>query len=169
MNRKEASMKVKQLLLTTMALALLVVMPAAAQADPVTLTLPASVTVQAGSSVSVIGTIANGGAPAFGIDAWSINLSNALLTFDDTAFLSSPLSLGAGDSYGPTSFFDILADSSLVPGLYSGTFTVFDLTRGVNVTSTFAIEVTAAPVPEPASMVLLDRKSTRLNSSHLGN
>jgi hypothetical protein len=149
-------MKMKQLLMSTLGVTLLAVMPAVVRADSVTLTLPTTIVVQAGGSVSVIGTIANAGAPDFNIDTWSINLSNVLLTFDDTAFLSSPLVLGAGESYGPTSFFDVFADGSLVPGNYSGTFTVFDLGRGSNVTSTFLIQVdAAAPVPEPASMLLL--------------
>ena len=150
-------MKTKQLLLSILALALLAVMPAVAQADPVTLTLPSSVNVTAGGSITVIGTIANAGAPDFNISSWSINLSDPLLTFDDTAFLASPLVLGAGQTYGPTSFFDVFADISLAPGSYSGTFTVFDDIRQVNVTQTFAINVTpgGAAVPEPVSIVLL--------------
>jgi hypothetical protein len=148
-------MKTKQLLLSLMALALLAVMPAVAQADPVTLTLPSSVNVTAGSSVTIIGTISNGGAPDFNISQWSINLSNPLLTFDDTAFLSSPFVLAAGTSYGPTAFFDVFAAPGLAPGSYLGTFTVFDDVLGSSVTSTFQIQVQAAAVPEPVSLTLL--------------
>jgi len=148
-------MKTKQLLLSILALALLAVMPAVAQADPVTLTLPGSVNVTAGGSSTVIGTIANGGAPDFNISSWSINLGNPLFTFDDSAFSLSPLVLGPGASFGPTSFFDVFADISLAPGSYSGTFTVFDDIRQVNVTQTFAVNVTPAGVPEPVSIVLL--------------
>jgi len=148
-------MKTKQLIFSILALALLAVMPAVAQADPVTLTLPGSVSVTAGSSVTVIGTIANAGAPDFNISSWSINLSDPLLTFDDTAFLSSPFVLGAGETYGPTAFFDVLADSALTPGTYFGTFTVFDDVLQRSVTATFQVQVAAAPVPEPVSLVLL--------------
>ena len=148
-------MKTKQLILTVMALALLALVPAVANADPVTLTLPSSVTVTAGSSVTVIGTIANAGAPDFNITSWSVNLSDALLTFDDTAFNSSPLVLGAGETYGPTAFFDVFANAALAPGSYLGTFTVFDDINGASVTATFLVQVNAAEVPEPASMVLL--------------
>jgi hypothetical protein len=133
-------------------------MPAVVQADPVTLTLPPSVSVAAGGSVTVIGTIANAGAPDFNISSWSINLSNPLLTFDDTAFLGSPLVLAAGASYGPTGFFDVFANIALAPGSYLGTFTVFDDVRQTNVTSTFQVQVlggTTPPVPEPISLVLL--------------
>jgi hypothetical protein len=148
-------MKTKQLILSVMALALLAIVPAVANADPVTLTLPSSVTVTAGSSVTVIGTISNAGAPDFNISSWSSNLSDPLLTFDDTAFLSSPLVLGAGETYGPTAFFDVIANIALAPGSYLGTFTVFDDVNGASVTQTFLVHVEAAPVPEPASMLLL--------------
>ena len=126
------------------------------KADPVTLTLPSSVSVAQGGSITVIGTIANGGAPDFNISSWGINLSNPGLTFDDSAFFLSPSVLGAGATYGPTGFFDVFADISLAPGTYSGTFTVFDDIRQSNVTQTFAINVTpGAAVPEPVSILLL--------------
>jgi hypothetical protein len=148
-------MKLKQLILSTFAVALLAVMPAVAQADPVTLTLPGSVTVGAGGSVTVIGTIFNAGAPDFNISSWSINLGDPLLTFNDTAFLLSPLVLGAGETYGPTAFFDVLADAALAPGSYVGTFTVFDDIRQVSVTTTFLVQVEKAAIPEPFSLALL--------------
>ena len=112
-------------------------------------------TVTAGSSVTVIGTIANAGAPDFNISSWSINLGNPLLTFDDTAFLSSPLVLGAGQTYGPTPFFDVLANAALAPGTYLGTFTVSDDILEKNVTTTFQVQVQQQAVPEPVSLALL--------------
>jgi opacity protein-like surface antigen len=150
-------MKMKQLLLATAALALLAALPAAAQADPVTLTLPGSVTVQAGSSVTVIGTIANAGPPSFNISSWTITLGNLLLTYDDTGFQGSPLVLNAGESFGPTGFFDIFADIALTPGTYFGSFTVLDAERQLSVTKDFQINVTPnqGEIPEPASMLLL--------------
>lgn len=137
------------------ALAVLFILPIAAKADPVTLALPGSVSVQAGGSISVIGTITNGGSPSFNITSWTITLGNALLTFDDTGFQGSPLVLNAGDSFGPIGFFDIFANSALAPGTYAGSFTVFDEIRDLSVTKDFRITVTAATVPEPASMLLL--------------
>ena len=149
-------MKIKQLLLMTAVLALLAAMPAAAKADPVTLTLPGVVTVQAGSSVTVIGTIANAGNPSFNISSWTITLGNALLTFDDTGFAGSPLVLNSGDSFGPTGFFDIFADIALAPGNYTGSFSVLDSDRQLTVTKDFRITVTPGQaIPEPASMLLL--------------
>lgn len=151
-------MKTKQLLLTTSALILLATLSAVAKADPVTLTLPPSVAVQAGGSVGVIGTLSNLGNPPFNIDTWSINLSNPLLSFDDTDFLmGAPPVLNSMESFGPTNFFDVFANAALAPGNYAGTFTVMDTTRNLNVTQTFVITVTpqGPAVPEPASMILL--------------
>jgi len=148
-------MKTRQLILSTLAVALLAILPAVAQADPVTLTLPGTVIVTAGSSATVMGTISNAGAPGFNISSWSINLGDPLLTFDDTAFLLSPLVLNAGESFGPAAFFDVLADVSLAPGFYVGTFTVFDLELQQSVTQTFQVQVNAAEVPEPVSLALL--------------
>jgi len=146
-------MKTKRILLATAVLVLLAGLPGAVKADPVTLTLPSSVNVAQGGSITVIGTISNGGAPDFHISSWSIVLSNPGLTFDDSAFFLSPLVLGSGASYGPTGFFDVFADITLAPGIYSGTFTVFDLDRQIDVTQTFAINV--SEVPEPVSVLLL--------------
>ena len=149
-------MKIKNRLLLTAVLALLAIMPAAAQADPVTLTLQGTVTVQAGSSVTMIGTIANGGNPSFNISSWTITLGSALLTFDDTGFQGSPFVLNSGDSFGPTGFFDIFADIALAPGNYAGSFTVRDDVRLLTVTRDFRINVTGGQtIPEPASMLLL--------------
>jgi hypothetical protein len=156
--RKEAEpMKTKPLLLSVSALILLATLSTIARADPVVLTLPANVVVQAGGSVGVIGTLENQGAPPFNILLWSINLSNALLTFDDTGFQGSPLVLNALETFGPTNFFDVFANAALAPGNYAGTFTVMDTTRNLNVTQTFVITVTPGTqaVPEPASMILL--------------
>ena len=150
-------MKTKLLLLSTCALILLATLSTIARADPVVLTLPPSVLVQAGGSVGVIGTLENQGAPPFNIVSWNINLSDPLLTFDDTGFQGSPLVLNALESFGPTNFFDVFADAALAPGNYAGTFTVMDTTRNLNVTQTFVITVTprGAEVPEPASMILM--------------
>ena len=147
-------MKTRLLILNILAVALLAVMPAVAQADPVTLTLPSSVSVTQGGSVTVIGTIFNGGAPDFNLNSISVNFSDPLLTFDATAFFLSPPVLGAGEGYGPAAFFDVFAGLALAPGTYVGTVTVFDSDQRF-VTSTFQVQVEAAAVPEPVSLTLL--------------
>jgi hypothetical protein len=63
--------------------------------------------------------------------------------------------LGAGQSYGPTAFFDVFANASLAPGTYVGTFTVFDDILEKNVTATFQVQVQQQVVPEPVSLALL--------------
>ena len=151
-------MKTKQLLLSTCALILLATLSTIARADPVILTLPTSVVVQAGSSVGVIGTLENQGVPAFNISSWNINLSDPLLTYDDTGLFGSPAVLNALETFGPTNFFDVFADAALAPGNYVGTLTIMDATRNLDVTRTFLITVTPGGtqvVPEPASMFLL--------------
>jgi PEP-CTERM motif-containing protein len=154
-------MKIKPLLVTTAVLGLLAIIPAVAQADPTTLTLPGSVAVQAGGPhVSVIGTLANtgpAGSGSFSIDTWSFTFDSLLLHADDTAFLASPPVLNPGDSYGPTSFFDVFADAGLAPGNYNGSFTILDQGRQLTVTREFRIVVSTGTqvVPEPASMLLL--------------
>ena len=131
-------MKTKRILLTTAVLVLLAGLPGAVW------------------SMNARPMSCNGGAPDFNISSWSIVLGNAGLTFDDSAFFLSPLVLGSGASYGPVGFFDVFADISVAPGIYSGTFTVFDDVRQLNVTKTFAINVTpGAAVPEPVSILLL--------------
>jgi hypothetical protein len=151
-------MKTKQLLLSMCALILLTTLSTIARADPVILTLPANVVVQAGSSVGVIGTLENQGAPPFNILSWNINLSDPLLTYDDTGLLGSPAVLNALETFGPTNFFDVFADVALAPGNYLGTLTISDTTRNLDVTSTFVITVIPGGtqvVPEPTSMILL--------------
>ena len=144
-------MKTQRFLLTFAVLALLAALPAAAQADPVTLTLPNTVTIASGGSITVMGTIANAGAPDFNVSSWDLNFSHPAFTFDDSAFLLSPLVLGSGESFGHTAFFDVFA-IGVGPGTYTGTFTVFDELRQISIARTFQINVV---VPEPASMLLL--------------
>jgi hypothetical protein len=158
-------MKIKQLLLTTAGLALLAFVPAVAQADPVTLNLPGSITVTQGGSITVSGSIANGGPPTFFITSGNLSITGpAGITFDDSAFLlNAPASLGSMVNSGLFDFFDVFVDASVAPGTYSlaGTFTV----RGgptfgstvTTLTQDFDIVVRASTqaVPEPASLLLL--------------
>ncbi len=157
-------MKIKQLLLITAGLALLALLPAVAQADPVTLNLPGSITVAQGGSITVSGSIFNGGGPTFFITSGNLSITGpAGITFDDSAFLlNAPGSLASMVDSGLFDFFDVFVDTSVAPGTYTlaGTFTV----RGgpvfgstvTTLTQDFNIVVRATQtVPEPASLLLL--------------
>ena len=133
-------MKTKTLLLSTCALILLATLATIARADPVVLTLPPSVVVQAGGSVGVIGTLENQGAPPFNISSWSINLSNALLTLTTLASKLASSRMHWNRSGLPTSLTCL--PMLRCHGNYAGTFTVMDTTRNLNVTQTFVITVT---------------------------
>jgi len=158
-------MKIKQLLLSTAALALLAFLPALAQADPVTLNLPTSVAVAQGGSVTVAGSIFNGGPPTFFITSGNLSISGpAGITFDDSAFLlNAPISLASMTNSGLFNFFDIFVDASVAPGTYAlaGSFTVLggpsSGSTDISLTQDFNIVVRAAtaPVPEPTSLLLL--------------
>jgi len=156
-------MRTKQVLLTIASLALLALVPALVKADPVTVTSDPSHSVLQGGSVSFFATVSNGGDPTVFLNAISITLTGpGGLTYDETPFyLNTPLFLNAGETTGLVSFFDVFADLTVTPGIYSGSFAVlggvdngaFD-ELGVK---EFRVEVLAptTPTPEPASMLLL--------------
>jgi len=157
-------MKMKPLLLTTAVLALLAILPAAAKADPVTITLQDTLVIaQGGSALGVQGSLANGGAPTFWITSGNLSITGpAGITFDDSAFLANaPLFLTAGGNSGLFSFFDIFVDLSVAPGTYVATFTVIggpdQGSEAVTLTQDFNIVVRQSTqnVPEPTSMLLL--------------
>ena len=157
-------MKMKPLLLTTAVLALLVMLPAAAQADPVTITLPDTLVIaQGGSALGVQGSLANAAAPTFWITSGNLSITGpAGITFDDSAFLANaPMFLTAGSNSGLFSFFDIFVDVTVAPGTYTATFTVIggpsDGSQITTLTQDFNIVVRTSTqnVPEPTSMLLL--------------
>ena len=157
-------MKTRNLLLLTAALALLAVVPAAAQADPVTLTITPPGSVAAGSTLSIFGTIANGGAPTVflnGIDANLVSPPSADFSFDLSPFFTFvPASLAAGGNTGSVNLFDIIVGGGATPGIYTFSTTIFgggdDAAFNTLATKEFNITVTSAQaVPEPASLLLL--------------
>jgi hypothetical protein len=150
-------MRKSKTLLAMATLAVVLLLPAAAQADPVTLFLDANHNLAIGGSVTFFGSLTNAGAPPRSVDNAAITLLGpAGLTYDLTAlilFYPSPVdgSLAA--------FFDVLADGTVAAGVYSGSFSVdlidanFDV---ITLTQEFTVTVVQGnPVPEPASMALL--------------
>ena len=152
-----------KLLLAVAALALFLLAPVAAKADPIILTLDASQTVAAGGTVTFSGSLSNGGEPGQFINGTSITLNVVGLSTDDTAFFNNvPAFLDNGDSTGLVAFFDVIASLAALPGTYTGSFSVIggDTENDNNTLGTqdFVINVLPAggdPIPEPATMVLL--------------
>ena len=155
-------MQTNKLLLAVAALALFLLAPVAAQADPIILTLDTVRSVTQGSSVTFSGSLANGGAPGRFINSTSITLNVAGLTTDDSAFFTNvPAFLNPGQNSGPLeAFFDVVASLTAVPGSYTGTFSVLGGSdveaQNLLATQDFVINVVGADaIPEPATMVLL--------------
>ncbi len=153
-------MKTTKTLITVAALAVLFLLPAAAKADPVTLLLDANQGVAAGGSTTFNGSLTNAGAPARFLFDVSITFGDLGLSADPTAlFAAYP---GAIPGAGPlVAFFDVFADISVAPGIYSGSFTVLlSDENGENIithSQDFTVTVRGGgdPIPEPATMVLL--------------
>ncbi len=158
-------MKTTKHTLTIAGLAALVllILPGAAHADPIILTLDTVQSVTQGSSVTFSGSLSNGGAPGRFINSTSITLNVPGLMTDDTAFFTTvPAFLGPGQTAGPGPFFNVIASLAAVPGSYMGSFSVQggadDAAQDLLATQDFVINVLPAggdPIPEPATMVLL--------------
>ena len=157
-------MKTRNPILLTVALVLLAVMPAAAKADPVTLTLVPPGGAPAGTNLSIFGTIGNlGNTPVFlnSIDANLVSPPSAFFNIDLNIFFSVvPPVLGGGASTGSLPLFDIHVAAGAAPGTYTFSTTLIggadDGAQDTLATKEFDLTVVAAaPVPEPTSMLLL--------------
>jgi hypothetical protein len=158
--------KFKQLLIASAVLAVLVILPAAVKADPITFTLDDTHTVAAGSSVTFFGTLSNGGPPGRFINALSFSFASGApgsISFNDAAFFANvPAFMGPGTSVGPVAFFDAVVSSLVPPGFYSGSVSVLggDDENADDVLGTQDFSITVTPggpgaIPEPATMLLL--------------
>ncbi len=158
--------KFKQLLIAMSVLAVLVVLPAAVKADPITFTLEDTHTVAQGSSVTFFGTLSNGGAPGRFINGLSFSFASGApgtISFNDAAFFANvPAFMGPGTTTGLVAFFDAVVSSLVPPGVYLGTVSVLggdddqaDDTLGTQEFSITVVPGGQQPVPEPATMLLL--------------
>lgn len=157
--------KFKQLLIAISVLAVLVILPAAVKADPITFTLDDNHSVAAGSSVTFFGSLSNGGAPTTFLNGISFSFASGApgaITFNDAAFFALPASLTAGSSTGLAAFFDAVVSALVPPGVYVGTVSVLggDNADAQDILGTqeFSLTVTPGgqnPIPEPATMLLL--------------
>lgn len=153
--------KLKQLVFALSVLAVVALAPAIVKADPVLFALQDSVTVSAGGSATLNGSISNGGPPRVWLTSWSFTFSNPLLSANDAALSGLPLFLDSMQSYGPVAFFDVVAAAGLAPGLYTGSISIFggdnEGDEDVDYTQEFTINVVGGqnPIPEPTTMLLL--------------
>src|SRR4030095_17166919 len=102
--------KINQLTLAFTALAVLCLLPAAAKADPITLTLDDAHAVAAGGSVIFQGSLSNGGVPGRFINSVSFTLvypgPAGDITFNPAAFFAAgPQFVNPGFSFGHVQFF----------------------------------------------------------------
>jgi PEP-CTERM motif len=157
-------MKTRNLLLLTVTLTLLALIPAAAQADPVTLTISPPGSVAAGSTLSIFGTIGNSGSPTVFLNGIAANLvspPSADFSFDLAPFFTFvPVSLDPLTSAGPVNLFNIMVGPGAAPGIYTFSTTILggvdDGALDTLITKEFTITVSSTQaVPEPASMFLL--------------
>ena len=157
-------MKPKQTFLATAALALLVLLPVAAQADPLVFTLNKQVrTAAAGSTVSFFGTLTNAGPPTVFLNGASSTTSTGGTVNDSPFFTNAPLSLVSMQSTGLIELFRVMLAGGATPGLIiSGTFSIlggadadaFDVLASQDFRITVA-GTQVQPVPEPATLLLL--------------
>lgn len=157
----------KQLLIVMSVLAVLVVLPAAVKADPITFTLDDNHDVPDGASpVTFFGSLSNLGLPGRFINGLAFSFDSGApgtITFDDTAFFANvPAFLDAGDSTGLVAFFDAFVSDFVTPGVYSGSVSVLggdsDVADSILATQDFTLTVPPEgqqPIPEPATMLLL--------------
>ena len=158
--------KAKQLSLALVALAVLFLLPAAAKADPIAITLDPTHTVAAGGTATFQGSLVNGGPPGRFVNSVSFSFSGgfANFTFDPAAFFAAvPSFVAQGFSTGalPVNFFDVGVSAAATPGTYTGTFsvlggaTVSDQNVLASQPFTLIVQGAQTAVPEPATMFLL--------------
>jgi hypothetical protein len=139
-------------------LTLMLLSPAAASADPLTLTItPGTLVGTPGGTVTFTGSITN----TTGV---TLNASDLFLNFSgfDPGVLSPIQTLGIPDFTLPNNTFSpsvSLFSVTLAPGTPPGTYTIDvfleDINNNLSNVLTVSVNVNAAAVPEPATLLLL--------------
>jgi hypothetical protein len=141
-------------------------LPAAAKADPIVITLDPTHTVAAGGTAIFQGTLVNGGPPGRFVNSVVFSFSGgfANFTFNPSAFFAAVppfVAQGFGTGALPVNFFNVAVSALATPGTYTGSFTVLG---GANITDnsvlagrdfTLIVQGSPSEVPEPATMLLL--------------
>jgi PEP-CTERM motif len=154
-------MKVKYLLVT----AAMLLLPAAAQADTVTLVLTPGVQTGApGGLLTFSGSLTNTGAAALFFNGLNLQLNapDGVFTLDEFAFfLNVPPQLAGGQMTDTVPLFTVAIADGVLPGTYTGSLTILggltDADFDELTTQFFQVTVQSAnaPVPEPATVMLL--------------
>ena len=142
--------------------ALLLLLPAAAQADPIILTLDMQQSLTQGERQPSTGRSRTPGRFINGVSL-TLDGSPAGFTFDDSPFFSTvPAFLAPGALAGPGPFFNVMVAIAVAPGSYTGSFSVLggadDAAQDILATQEFVINVLPAggvPIPEPATCLLM--------------
>jgi hypothetical protein len=80
------------------------------------------------------------------------------LTLDDSDFLNNwPLSLTAGESFGPSALFSVTIPLGTAQGLYNGTFNILGGPgpNDLNILGSASFTADVAAVPEPGTFALM--------------
>lgn len=155
-----------KLFLPSLCVLVLCLLPTAAKADPLVLTLDPTHTVAVGGTATFQGTFTNAGSPDRFVNSVGFSFSGGFsdFTFDPTDFFNAvPPLATAGFTTGalPVNFFTVFVDPLATPGTYTGSFSVLGGDSGsaqnVLATADFTLIVQAVPaaVPEPATLALL--------------
>jgi hypothetical protein len=79
----------------------------------------------AGSSIIFQANVSNPSATDTFLNGDSSSTSSLLVSVNDALFfLNAPLSLPSGGSFGPFNIFTVVLDSTIAPGIYTGTFII---------------------------------------------
>ena len=157
-------MKLKQVLFAIAAIAVLAVIPAVVNADPVVVTGQGTITIAQGGTGTFNGSVTNSGPPRVYLNGLGIVsfTGPAGITFDTNPFIANtPPFLDSMQTTGTVGFFDVFVNIAVAPGMYSGSFSVQGGSDPNDLddlgTQPFVINVVAGgqAVPEPATMFLL--------------
>jgi hypothetical protein len=126
-------------------------------ASTLTLTLVNStIATTAGNTVTFQATAVNPSGSTTFLNADSITIVPPGLATDDSAFLNLwPLSLGAGESFGPSDLFSVTIPNPTVAGVYNGVFEILggDAPTDSNIIGSANFSVNVG-VPESPSATL---------------
>jgi hypothetical protein len=133
----------------------------AAQADPIvfTPTSPVVINVFTGTTLTLTGTLTNAGQPTVFVSTITLSGGPNFPTSGLPFLPGLPFSLTAGATTGSVELFTVLVPLGTTPGIYNLSLNVLGGSTlnefNVLATQPYTLNVEAAPVPEPATILLL--------------